>query len=409
MLEGIVRLGGSFLLILSGFGVRGVIAANAAAIVAAYFAIAPRLARRVANPLRFRNVFREASQAFLFFAGQILINNCDIVLVKHLFPAREAGIYAAIALVGRVMFSLSQAVVNSTFSIVAGTADEERKDLRVIATLLLLVLGVGSILVLAMCITPAKAWTALLGSGFQIAGRYGFSYLSSLYALKTVIYSISAVIITFEMSYKIASTSWVQLLFSGLLIAGIYQFHSSLRQVVLVQLVLSVLFVIVAVRFLIDSLADSGSPLITPRFRPVSLIRRLSEDEVISEFLKGDWEHPKFREYQSALRGIISRPNLDDAGQNAKRRALLLTKHLSLWKEIPAGTEWHEVKINENGLDYIRVFPLTGESWREAIFQFPGSPPVCVPTRYHTTINFYRRSLICATNWPTRTLPVVAL
>ena len=53
VLEGIVRLGGSFLLILCGFGVRGVIAANAAAIVAAYFAITPKLAVRTPNPLRF--------------------------------------------------------------------------------------------------------------------------------------------------------------------------------------------------------------------------------------------------------------------------------------------------------------------------------------------------------------------
>ena len=41
----------------------------------------------------------------------------------------------------------------------------------------------------------------------------------------------------------------------------------------------------------------------------------------------------------------------------------MLTKHLSLWKEIPAGTEWHEVKINECGLDYIRVFPRA--QWRK--------------------------------------------
>ncbi len=41
----------------------------------------------------------------------------------------------------------------------------------------------------------------------------------------------------------------------------------------------------------------------------------------------------------------------------------MLTKHLSLWKEIPAGTEWHEVNINEHGLDYIRVFPRA--HWRK--------------------------------------------
>lgn len=364
VLEGMFRLGGSFLLILSGFGVRGVIAANAAAMAVAYFAITPRLAKRSPNPLRFWPAFREACQAMFFFAGQILINNCDIVLVKHLFPAREAGLYAAIALVGRVMSTLSSAVVNSTFPIVAGTGDEERKDLRVIATSLLLVLGIGAVLAVALWITPARIWTSLLGPGFQIAGRYDISYLSSLYALKTVVYSLSAVIITFEMSYKIANTSWVQLMFSGLLIAGIYQFHSSIHQVILVQLVLlSALFIVVAIQFLISSLSGVKFPVRTPRYRPVSLIRRVSEDEVIAEFLKGDSSYPESCEYQKDMHETIFRPNLNDAGQNAKRRALLLTKHLSLWKEIPAGTEWHEVEVNQEGLEYIRVFPRA--HWRK--------------------------------------------
>ena len=91
---------------------------------------------------------------------------------------------------------------------------------------------------------------------FQIAGEYGLPYLLALYAITTVVYSLSVVIITYEMSYKIANTSWVQLAFSGVVIAGICRFHSSLRQVILVQLVLMiVLLIFVAMPFL-DRLAD---------------------------------------------------------------------------------------------------------------------------------------------------------
>ena len=238
VVEGIVRLGGSFLLVETGFGVRGVIAANAAAMIAAYFAITPRLPEQSSTPLRSWRGPREIAQALLFYSGQMLINNCDLAVVKHLFPAKEAGLYAAIGLVGRVIFVLSAAVVNSTFPIVAGTGAKERKDPRVIATSLCLVLGIGTAIALVMLVAPAQLWTTMLGPGFQIAGKYNLSYLSSLYALKTVVYSISAVVITFEMSYKIANTSWVQLLFGGLLIAGIYQYHASLHQVILVQLTL---------------------------------------------------------------------------------------------------------------------------------------------------------------------------
>ncbi|HEY1902271.1 MAG TPA: lipopolysaccharide biosynthesis protein [Terracidiphilus sp.] len=362
--EGAFRLGGSLLLILLGMGVEGVIAANSAAVAIAYLTIAPELAGREPNPLRFAYAFRETSYAMIFFAGQVLINNCDIVLVKHFFSAREAGLYAAVAMVGRVIFAFSSSVVNSMFPLVAGTREDERKDLRVIATSLLLVLGTGSILALGLSIAPAWIWTSFFGSGFAIAGKYNLPYLLALYAITTIIYSLSVVIITFEMSYKIANTSWVQFVFSGVVIAGICFFHSSLREVIFVQLILmAVLLICVALPFLVDSLSSPRQLLQSGTFRPVRLIRRISEDEVIAEFLKSDFHTSAFREYHESLGQVVRSPNFDDAGENAKRRALLFIRHLALWKELPAGTEWYELEIDEADLGQIRVFPRA--QWRK--------------------------------------------
>jgi O-antigen/teichoic acid export membrane protein len=364
VLEGAVRLGGSFLLVYTGFGVRGVIAANATAIAVAYFAAIPRLADRILNPLRVLFALRETGQALVFFSGQVLINNCDIVLVKHFFPAQIAGLYAAVAMVGRVIFAFSSSVVNTTFPLVAGTRDEERKDLRVIATSLLLVFGSGSLLAFGLCITPAWIWTSLFGPGFQIAGEHNLPALLALYALATVVYSLSVVIITFEMSYKIANTSWVQLAFSGVLIAGICRFHESMHQVILVQLYLmAALFVSVAIPFLIDSLTSPCDLLNCATDWPLKLIRRVTEDEVIAEFLKSEFDNPAFKDYQATMREIVNMPNFDDGNENAKRRALLFIRHLALWREIPNGTQWYEVEVNEPDLDHIRVFPRA--QWRK--------------------------------------------
>lgn len=364
VVEGVFRLGGSVLLILSGLGVEGVIAANAAAVMVAYFASAPKLAGRAPNPLRFSDALRETSQAMVFFSGQVLINNCDIVLVKHFFLAREAGIYAAVAMVGRVIFAFSSAVVNSMFPLVAGTKDEERRDLKVIATALLLVLITGAVLALGLGYAPAWIWTAFFGSGFEIVGKYNLPYLLALYAVTTIVFSLSVVIITFEMSYKIANTSWVQLAFSGVVIAGICRFHSSLREVILVQLILMIgLLICVAIPFLVESLSARGSLVPNVKFRPATVIRGISEDEVIAEFLKSDFHSPEFREYQECLREVVTAPDLDNAGDNAKRRALLYIRHLALWQEIPSGTEWYEVEINEADLSQIRAFPRA--HWRK--------------------------------------------
>jgi hypothetical protein len=232
-----------------------------------------------------------------------------------------------------------------------------------IATPLLLVLGIGSFIALAMWVAPPSLWTTILGPGFQITGKYDIPYLSALYALKTVVYSISAVVITFEMAHKIANTSWVQLLFSGTLIAGIYRFHSSLHQVIMVQLaVLSALFVVVAITFLIDALATSKIPRQEPNCCPVSLLRPVTENEVLAEFLDSDLNHPDFRDMDKA-RALMSEPNRRHADAVARRHSLLLAKRRSLWDELPGKTEWHEVKVNEEALDLIKIFPRS--QWRK--------------------------------------------
>jgi O-antigen/teichoic acid export membrane protein len=363
VVEQVVRLGGSLALIALGFGLYGVIAANSAAIAIAYYTARVKLNGNLKNPLRFSHATREMFQATIFFAGQMVINNCGIVLVNHFFLAREAGFYAAVAMVGRVIFSFSQAVVNSTFPLVAGTSHEERRDLRVIATSLGMVFGVGVAISIGLCIAPAELWTHLFGADFSIAGKYNLPYLLALYALATVVYSLAAVIITFEMSYKIANTSWVQLAFSGVLIGAICEFHSSLREVVLVQLALmGLLFVFIAVPFLINSLTDPKD-ILSGNHRPVRLIRRISEDAAIAEFLRSDFHGLAFRAYQDSFSEIVMSPNLENPDENAKRRALFFIRHLYLWREIPTDTEWFEVEITEDDLANVRMFPRA--QWRK--------------------------------------------
>jgi O-antigen/teichoic acid export membrane protein len=363
VLEGLVRLFGSLLMVMLGAGVNGVVAANAAAMAVAYFAAAPKLAPPVPSHIHFRYALRESVQALVFFAGQVLINNCDIVLVKHFFSPALAGLYAAVAMVGRVIFAFSQAVVNSMFPLVAGTGDEERRDLKVIATSLLLVLSIGCSVALTLRFAPASIWTSFFGPGFAVAGIYGMPYLLSLYAVTTTLYCLSVVVITYEMSYKIANTSWIQLGFSGVLVAGISVFHSSLREVILVQLVLmGSLLILVALPILFNALVVA-EPM--PRIsggRPIRLIQPVTEDEAIAEFLKSEFYRPVFRDYQEMMQEIVTNPNLEDPVENAKRRALFFIRHFALWKELPVDTEWYEVEIGEADLEKIRVFPRA--QWR---------------------------------------------
>jgi O-antigen/teichoic acid export membrane protein len=363
VLEAATRLIGSLVAVFLGLGVTGVIAANAAAEAVAWVVIRPALSAAGPNPLRGVLAARELLQALIFFSGQVLINNSDIVLVKHFFAPATAGLYAAIALVGRVIFSFSSAVMNGMFPVVAGAPHEERRNLSLISTSLLLVLGIGSTMAIGLRIAPPSIWTTFFGAGFHIAGPFGMPYLLSLKAVVTMVFSLSITIIAYEMSYRIANTAWVQLAFAGAVIAGICRFHSSLREVLLVQLVLMLLLLLlVGVPFLVSMFRDarasgrSASPAIR-------LIRHVSEDEVIAEFLRSDFDHDAYSGYHESMRALVRKPNLDSPSECAKRRALLFVRHLALWKEIPSDTEWYEVELCENGLDRVQVFPRA--QWRK--------------------------------------------
>src|ERR1022692_2720828 len=100
-------------------GVTGVLTAVLLAIVASYIVGKPGAQYHAKAGLMKVAPSGEGMQALLYFIGQVILSNLDILLVKHFFRLSEAGVYAAVALVGRVVFMLSWSVVSSMFPVTA--------------------------------------------------------------------------------------------------------------------------------------------------------------------------------------------------------------------------------------------------------------------------------------------------
>jgi hypothetical protein len=359
MLEGLVRLAGVFLLIELGMGVKGAVLASVLAVIVAYFVALPSPGL---TSLSFRGIaisFQEGLQAIVFFSGQTVINNFDIVLVKHFFPPAEAGFYAAVALVGRLVNMCAWSVVNTMFPVSAGAGTDEHEGSPVLFTSLLLVFLILSALIFGLWMVPSFLWKVLFGSHFELGSYGALAPLLILYAITTGIYSLSSVIITYEMSRKIANTSWLQLAFSGALAFGVYMLHHTLRQVILVQLVLMVvlLFVLI-VPLLRGHLTPKG--LLT--YSSLHVGRVLTEEEVMAEFLRSEFHHPEFDEYRHQFDNLVRNPNLKSSRENAVRQALLFLRRGPMWRELPANTTWREVELRAEDLARIRFFPRA--QWR---------------------------------------------
>ena len=238
MLEGVTRLGGAWILIRMGLGVKGAVLASVIAVIASYFLARPTPHWTFKDSTSIPIAFGEGLQAIVFFSGQVVINNFDIVLVKHFFSSDEAGIYAAVSLVGRLVNMCAWSVVNTMFPVSAAARSSDREARPVLFMSLGLVFLILSVLILGLWAIPSFLWRTLFGAHFELGNYGGLAALLILYAITTGIYSLSSVMITYEMSRKIANTSWAQLAFSGALVLGICVFHQSLRQVIFVQLLL---------------------------------------------------------------------------------------------------------------------------------------------------------------------------
>lgn len=361
VLEVFVKLGGALLLLHYGYGVSGVIAAVAASVVVAYVAGSPRPAFQVSPRVGLPASFGEGMQAIVFFIGQVIINNIDIVLVKHFFPAGLAGLYAAIALVGRVVYMLSWSVVSSMFPVSAGSS-QERSGRAVLSTALLLVVLVASLFTMAVWLAPEKLWLMILGQHFMVNYSGSFSELLVLYAALTGIYSFSVVMMTYEMSRRIANTSWLQLAVSGAIAVGIYIFHSTLHDVITVQLVLMlVLLVAVSVPF-VRAQNRSGEASEFAQHRRLKKLRLIEEDEVLAEFLKAEFYQPEFDRYRDRFYNIVHHPDLNNKRENKIRRALLFRRRGRMWRELPADTQWYRVELGSDDIARVRAFPR--KQWR---------------------------------------------
>jgi O-antigen/teichoic acid export membrane protein len=155
MLEGLVRLGGAYLLIEMGLGVKGAVLASVLAVVASYLLAKPSPGFRSFHTSAISISSGEGLQAIVFFAGQVVINNFDIILVKHFFTPDLAGIYAAVSLVGRLVNMCAWSVVNTMFPVSAATRSSDREARPVLFMSLSLVFLILAVLVVGLWAVPS--------------------------------------------------------------------------------------------------------------------------------------------------------------------------------------------------------------------------------------------------------------
>ncbi len=170
---------------------------------------------------------------------QIIINNSDIILVKHYFDNEQAGLYASLALIGRVVYFVSWMFV----MLLLPKVIQLKKDGE--NTLPILLKYVGYIIILSTLIVTFT-W---LFPEFVVRLMFGEQYISISpllwkYALATSIFAIANIFAYYFLSIG----KYIPVIVSAFLgltqIGLIMLYHNSLEQVVLMQVLTMILLLI---------------------------------------------------------------------------------------------------------------------------------------------------------------------
>ena len=180
---------------------------------------------------------------------QIIINNSDILMVKHYFNEYDAGLYASLALIGRVVYFVTWMFV----MLLLPTVIQKRKDGQ--ATAPILFKYVGYVIILSLIIVSG----CFIFPEFVIKLMFGSEYLSIApllwkYAIATSLFAVANIYAYYFLSLDHYLPVIISGIFGFLQIALIKLFHSSLLQVVSVQIIaMAALLLFQLVYFLIQN------------------------------------------------------------------------------------------------------------------------------------------------------------
>ena len=167
---------------------------------------------------------------------QIIINNSDVILVKHFFDSKQAGLYASLALIGRVVYFVAWMFV----MLLLPKVIQMKKDNQ--DTLPILLKYVSYIVVLSALIVGFTALFPRFVVGIMFGQAYiSISFLLWKYALATSLFAVANIFAYYYLSLNQYAPVVVSAVLGSAQIGLIVVYHNSLEQVVHMQIIAMVI------------------------------------------------------------------------------------------------------------------------------------------------------------------------
>lgn len=155
----------------------------------------------------------------------------DVILVKHYFSPFEAGIYAALSTLGKIIFFASAPIASAMFPIVVKKKVQNEKYVRIFIISFIVTAGVGVLITLVYWIFPELIINILYGNAYLLAkSELVFMGIFVLF------YSLSNFLVNFLLSISKTTAVIFPLLAAIIQPILIYLYHRNISEIIRVSM-----------------------------------------------------------------------------------------------------------------------------------------------------------------------------
>ena len=244
LLEGGVRLIASIFLVYLGFQISGVMFALTISAVLGWY---------LTNNYLKQKSNREADppppniKPMLVFTIPVIIQtiaitslySSDVILVKHFFSSHDAGIYAALSTLGKIIFFGSGPIASVMFPLVSQRHSRGAKYNKILIYSLAATVAVAIFISMFYYLFPTFAISLLYGSAYVNTAS-----LLVWFGIFISLFTLSSLIVSFNLSLGKTRVVILPLLAALAQIIFIWIYHQSIFQVVLVSVITNALLLL---------------------------------------------------------------------------------------------------------------------------------------------------------------------
>ena len=233
------------------FGIRSSAVIAIGILISFVFGLFPFKAKYIGlgKSLKIGNTYSKQIKRFFLLTAfyeltQIIINNSDILLVKHYFEAYEAGLYASLALIGRIVYFIAWMFVMLLLPAVVQLKKEGKETAPVLFKYVGYIAVISAVIVLTCLALPKLIITILFGEAY-----IAMAPLLWKYAIATSMFAISNIFAYYYLSLDKYIPVIISGVFGMLQMGLVIFFHDSLEQVVHMQIIAMALLLVIQLWF----------------------------------------------------------------------------------------------------------------------------------------------------------------